>query len=52
MALGALIIKGRLQVTDEEIVEQIKKSAYLSFILHQVWRHRDLRAKSLELLQD
>ncbi|CAK6686852.1 hypothetical protein ICNINCKA_00084 [Synechococcus sp. CBW1107] len=31
MALGALIIKERLQVTDEELVEQIKENPYLQF---------------------
>jgi IS5 family transposase len=29
MALGALIIKARLGLTDEELVEQIKKNPYL-----------------------
>ena len=33
MALGALIIKERLQVTDEELVEQIKENPYLQFFL-------------------
>jgi hypothetical protein len=33
MALGALIIKKRLQVTDEELVEQIKENPYLQFFL-------------------
>jgi IS5 family transposase len=29
MALGALIIKARLALTDEELVEQIKENPYL-----------------------
>jgi hypothetical protein len=29
MALGALIIKARLGLTDEELVEQIKENLYL-----------------------
>ena len=29
MALGALIIKARLRLTDEELVEQIKENPYL-----------------------
>ena len=29
MALGALIIKARLNLTDEELVEQIKENPYL-----------------------
>lgn len=33
MALGALIIKEKLQVTDEELVEQIKENPYLQFFL-------------------
>ena len=33
MALGALIIKGRLGLTDEELVEQIKENPYLQFFL-------------------
>ena len=31
MALGALIIKARLGLTDEELVEQIKENPYLQF---------------------
>jgi len=31
MALGALIIKARLNLTDEELVEQIKENPYLQF---------------------
>ena len=33
MALGALIIKARLGLTDEELVEQIKENAYLQFFI-------------------
>ena len=33
MALGALIIKARLGLTDEELVEQIKENPYLQFFL-------------------
>ena len=33
MALGALIIKARLNLTDEELVEQIKESPYLQFFI-------------------
>ncbi len=33
MALGALIIKARLGVTDEELVEQIKENPYLQFFI-------------------
>lgn len=33
MALGALIIKARLSLTDEELVEQIKDNPYLQFII-------------------
>ena len=31
MALGAFIIKARMGLTDEELVEQIKKNSYLQF---------------------
>jgi IS5 family transposase len=31
MALGSLIIKARLGLTDEELVEQIKENPYLQF---------------------
>jgi len=33
MALGALIIKAQLGLTDEELVEQIKKNLYLQFLI-------------------
>jgi hypothetical protein len=33
MALGALIIKARMGLTDEELVEQIKENAYLQFFI-------------------
>ncbi|WP_233130368.1 IS5 family transposase [Synechococcus sp. 1G10] len=33
MALGALIIKARLAITDEELVEQIKENPYLQFFI-------------------
>jgi IS5 family transposase len=33
MALGALIIKARLGLTDEELVEQIKDNPYLQFFI-------------------
>jgi IS5 family transposase len=33
MALGALTIKARLGLTDEELVEQIKENPYLQFII-------------------
>jgi IS5 family transposase len=33
MALGALIIKARLVLTDEELVEQIKENPYLQFFI-------------------
>ena len=33
MALGALIIKARLGLTDEELVEQIKEDPYLPFFI-------------------
>jgi IS5 family transposase len=33
MALGALIIKARLDLTDEELVEQIKENPYLQFFI-------------------
>jgi len=33
MALGALIIKARLRLTDEELVEQIKENPYLQFFI-------------------
>ncbi len=33
MALGASIIKARLGVTDEELVEQIKENHYLQFFI-------------------
>ena len=33
MALGALIIKARLGLTDEELVEQIKENLYLQFFI-------------------
>jgi IS5 family transposase len=33
MALGALIIKARLALTDEELVEQIKENPYLQFFI-------------------
>jgi hypothetical protein len=31
MALGALSIKARMELTDEELVEQIKENPYLQF---------------------
>jgi IS5 family transposase len=33
MALGALIVKARLGLTDEELVEQIKENPYLQFFI-------------------
>jgi hypothetical protein len=33
MALGALIIKARMRLTDEELVEQIKENPYLQFFI-------------------
>jgi hypothetical protein len=33
MALGALIIKARLGLTDEELVEQIKENPYPQFFV-------------------
>lgn len=33
MALGALIIKARLGLTDEELIEQIKENPYLQFFI-------------------
>jgi len=33
MALGALIIKTRMGLTDEELVEQIKENPYLQFFI-------------------
>jgi transposase, IS5 family len=33
MALGALIIKARLGLTDEELVEQIKENLYFQLII-------------------
>jgi transposase, IS5 family len=33
MALGALIIKERMQLTDEELVEQLKENPYLQFFI-------------------
>jgi IS5 family transposase len=33
MALGALIIKARLNLTYEELVEQIKEDLYLQFFI-------------------
>ena len=35
MALGALIIKARMGLTDEELVEQIKENPYLQFFTHR-----------------
>jgi IS5 family transposase len=32
MALGALIIKARLGLTDEELIEQINEHPYLQFV--------------------
>jgi IS5 family transposase len=37
IALGALIIKARLGLTDEELVEQIKVNLYLQFFIS--WYH-------------
>ena len=34
MALGALIIKARLGLTDEELVEEIKKTPHLQFFIN------------------
>ena len=40
MALGALIIKARLGLTDEELVEQIKENPYLQFFIGlEVFQH-------------
>jgi hypothetical protein len=40
MALGALIIKARLNLTDEELVEQIKENPYLQFFIGlQAFQH-------------
>ncbi len=33
MTLGTLIIKDRLELTDEELVEQIKENPYLQFLI-------------------
>jgi len=33
MALGALIIKARMAITDEELVEQLKENPYLQFFI-------------------
>jgi len=33
MALGALIIKARMGLTDEKMVEQIKENPYLEFFI-------------------
>ena len=33
MALGALMIKARLKLTDEELVEQIKENPYHQFFI-------------------
>ncbi len=33
MALGALIIKAHLGLTDEQLVEQIKENPYLEFVI-------------------
>jgi hypothetical protein len=33
MVLGALIIKARLSLTDEELVQQIKENPYLQFFI-------------------
>jgi hypothetical protein len=33
MAHGALIIKARLNLTDKELVEQIKENPYLQFFV-------------------
>ena len=33
MALGALFVKARLVLTDEELVEEIKENPYLQFII-------------------
>ena len=45
MALGALIIKARLGLTDEELVEQIKENPYLQFFIgleaFQYWQPFD-----------
>ena len=40
MALGALIIKARMGLTDEELVEQIKKITIISSSLG--WRHSSI----------
>lgn len=34
MALGALIIKARLGITDEELIKQIKENPYLQFLIN------------------
>ena len=33
MALGPLIIKARLSLTDKELIEQIKENPYLQFFI-------------------
>ena len=33
MSLGAMIIKARIGLTDEELFEQIKENAYLQFFI-------------------
>ena len=33
MALGALIIKERLKLSDEELVEQLKENPFLQFFI-------------------
>ena len=42
LAFGALFIKQRLGLTDEETVEQIRENAYMQFFLGFVKRHRKL----------
>jgi hypothetical protein len=41
MALGALIIKEKLGISDRETVEQIKENPYLQYFLNQVRKHTE-----------
>jgi hypothetical protein len=43
MALGALIIKARLGLTDEELVEQIKENPYLHSLV--AWKRSSMRPR-------
>ena len=38
LALGALIIKEKLQISDREVVDQIMENPYLQYFLGLVWK--------------